>query len=139
MGNTTWRLTKMAVVKIVDDKQYEFKVFTDDGEKFRVAEEADKTEDVIIFQMQKVGYEARCKIDDTLMEGRKDKTYYNIGTNQRALMRKAVKGWSNIQTEDGNEFPYSYVNFDNLHPKLIKIIEEHVIDENGIREEREKN
>ena len=130
----------MPIVRVVDDKQYEFTVFVEtDGEHFRVAREDDDAGCVITFQMQCIGYDERCKIDDTLMEGRKDKTYYNIGTNQRALMRKAVKGWANIQTEDGSDFPYSYTNLDKLHPKLIKVIEEHVIDKNGIREEKEKN
>ena len=130
----------MPVVKVVDDKQYEFRVLVENATTFRKAEDGEGNEtDVITFLMQRVGYEERCKIDDKLMEGKKDKTFYNIGTNQRALLRKAVKGWSNIQTEDGEDYPYSYANFDNLHPKLIKVIEEHVIDENGIREDREKN
>ena len=129
----------MPIVNIVDDKQYPFKVFAEDADTFRIAESADNDDCVITFQMQKVGYEDKCNIDDKLMLSKKDKTFYHIGTNQLALMRKAVKGWSNILLPDGSEYAYSYANLSNLPPKLIKLLEEHVVDVNGIRGDKEKN
>jgi hypothetical protein len=129
----------MPIVNVVDKKQYDFGVFTDDGDKFRVATEDDAPENIITFHLCKMLYEERTKIDDDLMFSKGNKTSYRLGTQQRKTLLACVRGWDGIQGEDGQPIAFAQKEIDKFPGTLIKVLDDHIVDVNGLRGDQEKN
>ena len=130
----------MPIVELVNDEMYLLHVAVEGEGREQVFSVTDENHaDPLVFEMKRLNHEAQCELDNNLMVGKGDKTAYKLGDNRKKTMRHCVKGWRNMKASDGSEIPFSWINFNNLPPKLIKLIDDHITDENGLRGDREKN
>ena len=125
----------MPEIKINDGKEYELKVFTKDGEKFRIALDDDSQETLIGFAMRKLTTSEVNELDDSLAD---TKGNLRLGSTRNKRLKRCVRGWKNIIV-DGAEFPFNHANLDKLPGPLLTLLDNHIVDANGMREEAAKN
>lgn len=133
----------MPYVQLVSDVPYEFPVYveTDEatGPKFREAAIGDDAENIISFQMRYLKHNETSAIDDATMVTKGTKTHYLVGHAREAKMKKCVTGWTGMQDANGEEIKFNGMNLNALPGPLIKVLDKHIIDVNGLREDDEKN
>lgn len=134
----------MPFVRLVTDVTYVFPVFVSDNgvvseTKFREAQAGDAEESIISFQMRQLKNDETSQIDDNTMVTKGTSTKYLVGTARIAKIKKCIVGWSGLLDGDGGEIKFNHANLNALPGPLIKVLDRHIIDINGLREDEEKN
>ncbi len=133
----------MPFVRIVTDVTYDFPVFVDnknpDKPIYREAVTGDAPEDTLTFTMKRMTNEQTSEIDDKTMVTKGKRTHYLVGTARVQALKWCVAGWSGMTQENGEEIVFNHANLNGLPGALIKVIQAHIIDVNGLREDEEKN
>lgn len=128
----------MARVQLVSDVTYEFPV-TIDGSAFKEAEVGDEPGDILTFTMRKLKHDETSAIDDATMVTKGNTTHYLVGKARISKLKKCVVGWVGMEDDEGNEIKFSHANLNALPGPLIKVLDKHIIDVNGLREDDQKN
>ena len=124
---------------------YPLKVFTEivnNEAKARQATEDDPADSVVTFKMRHLSTEELKKLDDQIMiSNKKGDTGYQLGTIRYSRLHKCVRGWENIHEDVAKAKPlqFSDANLDKLPATIIKVLDEHIVDANGMREDSAKN